>query len=525
MHISKQPIKISLSIVLSVMVCFSILITMSIMTYIQYNNEKHSLFQNTMSHNLSSAQKMAVTTEALFSSMRKTLHSVTNIAQIRTMDVSDKEELQHIFDLVLQSSPYFNSMFWTDETGQFQVVSPYGSNMNNARVTTKWALEALNGRKSYISDPYVSPTGRLIVFVSEPVFDELGGYRGMIGGTIYLEKDNILHSIFGSNAGNETDSYSYIVDSAGKLLYHPDKNRLRENVPEEVVRQFRAGNSGELHLKNTQGDDYLAGYARVAVNGWVIVMQTSKPSIMADVDDNLLHLIQGMLVPIAVMLILAGYIAAKIAAPFARLYKITKVIAAGQDVSLQEFKPHWNREADQLNRMMKAAAETQAKQTSFLQQEAITDPLTGLFNRREMERSLDLWDKRGDRYAILLLDIDHFKAVNDTYGHQTGDEVLKTVASVITESSPAEAVCSRYGGEEFVILLREHNMNQLYAIAERIRLTISAAPTPFSRKITVSIGISSSPEHGVSRVEVLQAADEALYRAKREGRNRTIAAG
>ncbi|CAM4401090.1 MAG: diguanylate cyclase [Paenibacillus macerans] len=524
MHIPKQPIKISLSVVLSAMVCFSILITMSIMTYTQYNNEKHSLFQNTMSHNLSSAQKMAVTTEALFFSMRKTLHSVTNLSQIRTMDISNKEELQHIFDLVRQSSPYFNSVFWTAETGQFRAVSPYGSNMNNARVTTKWALEALNGRKSYISEPYVSPTGRLIVFISEPVFDELGGYRGMIGGTIYLEKDNILHSIFGSNAGNETDSYSYIVDSAGKLLYHPDQSRVGEKVPDTIVRQFRAGNSGELHLRNTRGDDYLAGYARVGTNGWVIVMQTSERSIMADVNDNLLHLIRGMLVPVAVMLILAGFIAAKIAAPFARLYKITKVIAAGQDVSLQEFKPHWNREADQLNRMMKAAAETLAKQTSSLQQEAITDPLTGLFNRREMERSLDLWDKKGDRYAVLLLDIDHFKAVNDTYGHQTGDEVLKTVANVIAKSSPPEAVCSRYGGEEFVILLRERNMDEVYGIAERIRQTISAAPTPFAGKITVSIGISLSPEHGVSRDEVLQAADMALYRAKREGRDRTIAA-
>lgn len=193
-------------------------------------------------------------------------------------------------------------------------------------------------------------------------------------------------------------------------------------------------------------------------------------------------------------------------------------------MSSQEFRPHWNREADQLNRIMGVAAESLAKQTLSLQQEAITDPLTGLSNRRELERCLDSWEALRDPYAVLMLDIDHFKSVNDTYGHQTGDQVLKLVAAVMNDCVPEGAVCSRFGGEEFVILLRKHSMDEAYRLAERIRNAIQNSKTPYSLTLTVSIGVSLYPEHG-NREDVFQAADMALYRAKDEGRNRTVSAG
>ncbi|WP_340390671.1 GGDEF domain-containing protein [Paenibacillus sp. FSL F4-0100] len=130
----------------------------------------------------------------------------------------------------------------------------------------------------------------------------------------------------------------------------------------------------------------------------------------------------------------------------------------------------------------------------------------------------------GDPYAVLMLDIDHFKNVNDTYGHQTGDQVLKLVAVVMSDCVPEGAVCSRFGGEEFVILLRKHRMDEAYQMAERIRNAILMSKTPYSLTLTVLIGVSLYPEHGKSREGVFLAADMALYQAKAEGRNRTIAA-
>lgn len=529
MNIPKQRIKISLAMVMPALVSLSILMTMSIMFYIQYKNEKRSLYNNTMSLNLSSAQKMAVTLEAIFSGMRQSLRASANNPAIEASAASDQKELQVIFDLMLQSSPYFNSVFWADQSGNIRVVSPVGNNLNQARLKTEGTTEALNERKSYISAPYRTPAGRWIVLASEPIFDSSGEYHGMIAGTIYLEENNILHRIFGSGAGNEEESYSYIVDAGGRLLYHLDKNRVGEDVSSNgVVKRLMGGESGMQRVMNTDGDDYLAGYASVTMNGWGIVMQTSVSSILADVDRNLEDQLRNMLFPIVLMLVIAAYTAARIAAPFTRLYKLTKLVAAGQTVSSQEFRPHWNREADQLNRIMGVAAESLAKQTLSLQQEAITDPLTGLSNRRELERCLDSWEALRDPYAVLMLDIDHFKSVNDTYGHQTGDQVLKLVAAVMSECVPEGAVCSRFGGEEFVILLRKHSMDEACRLAERIRNAILNAKTPKTPSLltlTVSIGVSLYPEHGRSREDVFQAADMALYRAKDEGRNRTVSAG
>ena len=122
--------------------------------------------------------------------------------------------------------------------------------------------------------------------------------------------------------------------------------------------------------------------------------------------------------------------------------------------------------------------------------------MTGLSNRRELERCLESWDALGEPYAVILLDIDHFKAINDTYGHQTGDQVLKLVAAVMVDCAPADAVCSRFGGEEFVILLRERSLDTAYRMAERIRRAILISPTPYSGTLTVSIGVSLYPEHG-----------------------------
>ncbi|MGV2806482.1 sensor domain-containing diguanylate cyclase, partial [Clostridium perfringens] len=139
---------------------------------------------------------------------------------------------------------------------------------------------------------------------------------------------NILHRIFGSGAGNIEDSYSYIVDSGGKLLYHLDKSRVGEDVSSNVgVQRLMSGESGMKRVMNTQGEDYLTGYPSVSMNGWGIVMQTSVSSILADVNRNLQDQLRSMLFPIVIMLVIAAYMAARIAAPFTQLYKLTKAVA------------------------------------------------------------------------------------------------------------------------------------------------------------------------------------------------------
>ena len=163
---------------------------------------------------------------------------------------------------------------------------------------------------------------------------------------------------------------------------------------------------------------------------------------------------------------------------------------------------------------------------------AITDQLTGLHNRRYMARHLDnlisAARKTSKPLAFLIMDIDYFKSVNDTHGHDIGDEVLKEFAGRIAANVRGIDLACRYGGEEFVVVMPDTEMTTAYAIAERLRKSIETTPIVISRNpgklsITISIGIAAPEGDEDTADRLLHRADQALYRAKRSGRNRVVA--
>ena len=163
---------------------------------------------------------------------------------------------------------------------------------------------------------------------------------------------------------------------------------------------------------------------------------------------------------------------------------------------------------------------------------AITDQLTGLHNRRYMARHLDnlmkAANKSGKPLAFVIMDIDYFKAVNDTHGHDIGDEVLREFAKRIGANIRGIDLACRYGGEEFVVVMPETDAAFAFTVAERLRKSIETTPVPISRapgqlNITVSIGIAGCESAQDTCDELLHRADQALYLAKNTGRNRVVA--
>jgi len=163
---------------------------------------------------------------------------------------------------------------------------------------------------------------------------------------------------------------------------------------------------------------------------------------------------------------------------------------------------------------------------------AITDQLTGLHNRRYMSRHLDNLlaqaRKSGKPLAFLIMDIDFFKLVNDTHGHDIGDEVLCEFAKRIAANVRGIDLACRYGGEEFVVVMPDTDVAYAYSVAERLRKSIETTPIEISRapgklSITISIGIAESENDNDSAEDLLYRADQALYRAKKTGRNRVVA--
>ncbi len=159
---------------------------------------------------------------------------------------------------------------------------------------------------------------------------------------------------------------------------------------------------------------------------------------------------------------------------------------------------------------------------------ALRDPLTKLFNKRyfldRLDSELKFARRHGTAVSLLLLDIDHFKQVNDTHGHLAGDAVLTNLASLLLRTVRNEDVVARFGGEELGIILRATPLEPALHLADRLRKTVEHTATPHGERelrVTVSIGAAEYPSTKVERIEeLIEAADRALYRAKGGGRNR-----
>lgn len=167
-----------------------------------------------------------------------------------------------------------------------------------------------------------------------------------------------------------------------------------------------------------------------------------------------------------------------------------------------------------------------------LREQANRDSLTGLFNRRylegTLEREIARCKREGAPLAMLMLDVDHFKRVNDTYGHQAGDEVLRVFAQLLSEHARTEDIVCRYGGEEFLMVLPKMPLAIARERADRLLSLVQQTAVMFNDlqiRITTSIGIAAAPEHAASADDLIRCTDQALYHAKETGRNRVVVFG
>jgi diguanylate cyclase (GGDEF)-like protein len=158
---------------------------------------------------------------------------------------------------------------------------------------------------------------------------------------------------------------------------------------------------------------------------------------------------------------------------------------------------------------------------------SVTDPLTGLDNRRRMMEALQNEVLRSRRlkhvFAVVMADVDHFKAYNDAHGHPAGDEVLKRVAMILREETRDVDSVARYGGEEFFVLMPETKSRAAVNLADRVRRRL-AQDAPATGAITMSFGVAEFPSHGDNGENLIEVADAALYEAKRTGRDRVVVA-
>lgn len=225
---------------------------------------------------------------------------------------------------------------------------------------------------------------------------------------------------------------------------------------------------------------------------------------------------------------------------FVEYFAIVYFAASHWDLNSPKYAPYtygifgWSNEVSRLIMMLTASALSLAlvSRSQRLLQLATSDPLTGLFNRGYVEDRLAIELSRARRYGNVLtlavIDADRFKALNDTHGHAAGDFVLKKIGALLRHSFRQSDTTARYGGEEFVVLLPETDIEAARRKVESLRELVAATPIQLgllaeSLQITISAGLASFPDDGDDAAELLAAADERMFRAKRQGRNLVVA--
>lgn len=497
------------------------LLTLANTFHASYRVQHDLLIGQTLEANRVYATKLAESTEVLLGATRQQLAwSAVQLAAVFDQPQRVAAETERL----KQQSDIFNSVYVVDAERKVLAIAPAALSTAGTVINTAGSLEAVEKRRPLVSQPYLSVTGRLVVMIAHPIFAADGRYLGYLGGSIYLREQNILNRLLGEHYYRD-GSYIYVVDREGRLLYHPDTARIGEVVRgNPAIEALIGGQGGTRRLVNSRGVDMLAGYAPIPSIGWGVVAQSPALTTLEQLDGLMLGILHNAL-PLSLITLLAiWWLSRLISQPLWQM--ASKVRAMDSQATATEIGAvrTWYFEAAELKRALLAGLARLDRKIDRLSLASMTDPLTGLYNRRGLQLTLEQWQADQQPFAVIALDIDHFKRVNDTHGHAKGDLALQQLAQLMRENSREFDVLCRIGGEEFVMLLPGTGLDAAIRVAERLRLCMVDCAALDCGTITLSLGVAHWPDSSPDIDRVLAMADRALYDAKHRGRNLVVRA-
>ena len=485
--------------------------------YAAYTVQRQQLIDENLNGNFVYATKLAKSTDDF---LRAAQQQLAASSVYLSKNFNNIEVLKSESERLKTQTESFNSILIVDARSSVLASSPETLKLTGRTLATPGIVESIKTQKPLISDSYISTIGNLLVFISHPIHDPSGNYLGMVGGTIYLNQQSILNHLLGTHY-HKDGSYLYVVDQNKKLVYHPDQNRVGTLVNgNEVTEKIHNGESGSQIVKNTRGVEMISGYAVIPTTNWGVVAQRPLSATLAPLDSLMKQVILKTL-PIAVISVfLICWCANRIAKPLQLLSEGAKNIDHPEtEKNIQKIKS-WYIESYELKKAMLIGISLLNRNIQKLQDDVKTDPLTKLGNRRSLEAALQKLKASSQIFSVVSIDIDHFKKVNDTFGHDAGDIVLRDLAKQMKSVSRTDDLPCRVGGEEFLIVLPRTSETTAVQVAERLRKQVEAAVFEGVGHITISLGVASWPNSSSDIPTVIKYADEMLYKAKREGRNR-----
>ncbi len=373
-------------------------------------------------------------------------------------------------------------------------------------------------------------THEWLVSISKVLLDDDGNITGVLAIDTSIER--LFNVILGEDNRYRT-SYSYVVKEDQTFIIYPDSKYLNRKLPDLIGPVDFNARSGRFSY-TFNGNDKFAHYTNIDELGWTVVTVVNKAEVLNPIIAKTTTV---LLIVIASVVFIGWYMTnslrKKIINPLKILRQQTAEIIKGESVvtGTHQYPDNEIGEiASDIAQLTEKELYRKNKQLSELNKEleklSTTDKLTGLPNRRKIENELDktfsLWKRYRRPFTLLMIDIDDFKKINDSYGHQVGDVVLAELGRIFRRILRNTDVPSRWGGEEFLILCPETGRDEGIKIAEKIRSAVEDHDFGLGEKVTVSVGVCEAKDN-TSLNALLKEVDDKMYEAKRSGKNRVCA--
>ncbi|HYF38521.1 MAG TPA: diguanylate cyclase [Gemmatimonadales bacterium] len=531
-----------LDTVRSKILVFALLVTLlpsGLTAWISYNQNRRALEQKISQELLSSSSQAARESDVW---LKERLYDLRVFAS--SYEVSEKLFGRRSGASRARMNDYLNSVRHRfNEYEELLVLDLQGKAIaNSGNQYRAWSLPA-NWRKELSTNGAIigqatwDPSlGKGTLVVAVPVQRGEGRILGAMAARLSLRGAEKGLRAFSPRGGQV-----FLLTLDGKAIASSSESSaglLRTSLLPESLQRLKSREGLIVTYEGLAGTEMVGSLKRVPRAKWVAVSEISADAAFAQIRRfrNMTLLVVGAL------LLTVGMIAYRmgvlIVRPLERLTKGAAEVAEGDlAVDLPAAKGevgdltavfnHMVGRLRQSRQELDAMNEKLRRQNEELERLSTSDALTGLYNRRYLTQRLSEELVRSYRhkssFSVLMADVDEFKKYNDDFGHPAGDEVLKKVAGILLGSTRSVDCTARYGGEEFAVLLTGTDVEVASEVAERIRARVEAHEFA-GRKMTLSIGIAEFPSDGQTADEVISSADEALYAAKRSGRNRVVRA-
>ena len=397
------------------------------------------------------------------------------------------------------------------------------------KLTENWQ-EQLQAKKGIIGEVnYNDVTGIPTAMIAIPVLSADGNNIGLFAADLALSSLNtVMHSLVPTDTADNNSTKLMLVQKDGTMLVSTDKTAPNSLIRTQAAALYKDPLQHKEYI-NADGDKVIGILTLLEHVDYAVVLERNYDDLFAELLDLRNLALKLVLLLLAIMGFVAWFITRGILRPLEALKSSAEAVAAGD----MEIKlPVTSRDELGIATMaFNQMVEQLRYQREELEQLTVTDSLTGLANRKmildTIEDHIERYHRFGLCFSLLMIDVDFFKKINDKHGHLAGDAALTHLSSLFTELIRSIDMAARYGGEEFLILLEGTETNDAVTTAERIRSVIENSETEHNGKrikFTISIGVAqvSSPDQDVD--DLVQLADEAMYKAKQAGRNRTVAA-